>query len=46
VSIGIADEDAWVDYQIASHPEFLERIAAAREAIRAGRATKLEDLAG
>jgi prevent-host-death family protein len=46
VLIGFADEDAWVDYQIANHPEFLERIAQAREALRAGRGTRLEELAG
>ena len=46
VLIGFQDEEAWVDYQIANHPEFLERIANAREALRAGRGTKLEDLAG
>jgi prevent-host-death family protein len=44
VLIGFADEDAWVDYQIANHPEFLERIAEAREALRAGRGTRLEEL--
>jgi len=45
VLIGFADEEAWVDYQVANHPEFLERIAQAREAIRAGRGTRLEELA-
>jgi prevent-host-death family protein len=46
VLIGFADEDAWVDYQIENHPDFLERIAQAREALRAGRGTRLEELAG
>lgn len=45
VLIGFADEEAWVDYQIENHPEFLERIARAREALRAGRGTRLEELA-
>ena len=44
VLIGFADEDAWVDYQIENHPGFIERIARAREAVRAGRGTRLEDL--
>ncbi len=45
VLIGFQDEKAWIDYQIANHPEFLERIASAREALRAGRGTRLEDIA-
>lgn len=44
VLIGFRDEEAWVDYQIENHPEFLERIAKAREALRAGSGTRLEDL--
>jgi prevent-host-death family protein len=45
VLIGFANEEAWIDYRIENHPEFLERIASAREALRAGRGTKLEDVA-
>jgi prevent-host-death family protein len=45
VLIGFADEEAWVDYQVENHPEFLARIARAREALRAGRGTRLEELA-
>jgi prevent-host-death family protein len=44
VLIGFADEEAWVDYQIANHPEFLDRVARARQALRAGRGIKLEEL--
>ena len=44
VLIGFESEEAWVDYQIENHPEFIERIARAREALRAGRGTKLEDI--
>jgi prevent-host-death family protein len=44
VLIGFEDEDAWVDYRIENHPEFLERVAAARSAIRAGRGVRLEDV--
>ena len=45
VLIGFEDEDAWIDYRIENHPEFLERIADAREALRAGRGVRLEDVA-
>ncbi len=45
VLIGFEDEEAWLDYRIENHPEFLERIGRAREALRAGKGTRLEDLA-
>jgi len=45
VLIGFEDEDAWIDYRIENHPEFLERVAEAREALRAGRGVRLEDVA-
>ena len=45
VLIGFATEDDWLEYQLANHPEFLARVAAARAALRAGRGTLLEDLA-
>lgn len=44
VLIGFENDAAWVDYQIENHPDFIERIARAREALRAGRGTKLEDI--
>jgi prevent-host-death family protein len=44
VLIGFKDEEAWIDYQIENHPEFLERIAEARAALRAGRGVRLEDV--
>ena len=44
VLIGFASEDDWFDYRLEHHPEFLRRIAAAREAIRAGRAVPLADV--
>ena len=44
VLIGFEDEDAWVDYRIENHPEFLERVAGARKALREGRGIRLEDL--
>ena len=44
VLIGFASEDDWIDYQIENHPEFLERVAGARKALREGRGVPLEDL--
>jgi prevent-host-death family protein len=44
VLIGFASEDDWIDYQIENHPEFLERVAEARKALREGRGVPLEDL--
>ena len=44
VLIGFASEDDWIDYQIENHPEFLERVADARRALREGRGVPLEDL--
>ncbi len=44
VLIGFEDEDAWVDYRIENHPDFLERIADARKALREGGALRLEEL--
>src|SRR3990170_1773124 len=37
VLIGFEDEEAWIDYRIENHPEFLERVAEARKALREGR---------
>jgi prevent-host-death family protein len=44
VLIGFEDEEAWVDYQLENHPEFLKRIAEARTALREGRGVRLEDV--
>jgi len=44
VLIGFQDEDAWLDYRLEHHPEFLRRVAEARDAIRAGRGVRIEDL--
>jgi prevent-host-death family protein len=46
VLIGFEDEEAWIDYRIENHPEFLERVAEARKALREGRGARLEDLKG
>jgi prevent-host-death family protein len=39
--IGFASDDDWFDYRLEHHPEFLQRIAEARTAIREGRGTRL-----
>ena len=44
VLIGFENEEAWVDYRIENHPEFLERIASARKTLREGKGIRLEDL--
>ena len=44
VLIGFEDEEAWFDYRLENHPEFLDRIADARNDLRAGRGVRLEEL--
>src|SRR5881628_1475606 len=44
ILIGFASEDDWFDYRLEHHPEFLRRIADAREAFREGRGTPLRDV--
>jgi prevent-host-death family protein len=44
VLIGFASEDDWFDYRLESDPRFLARIEKARENLRAGRGTRLEDV--
>ena len=44
VLIGFESEDDWFDYRLEHHPEFLRRVARAREALRSGRGVRLEDL--
>ena len=44
VLIGFQTEEDWFDYRLEHHPEFLRRVAQARDAIRAGRGVRLEDL--
>jgi prevent-host-death family protein len=45
VLIGFASEDDWFDYRLENDPRFLDRIAAARASLRAGRGVRLEDVA-
>ena len=42
--IGFASEDDWFDYRLEHDPRFLRRIAEARENLRAGHGTRLEEL--
>ena len=44
VLIGFESEDDWFDYRLEHHPEFLRRVAEAREGLRGGRGVRLEDL--
>ena len=44
VLIGFDSEDDWFDYRLENDPRFLDRIAAARASLRAGRGVRLEDL--
>jgi prevent-host-death family protein len=44
VLIGFENEEDWFDYRLEHHPEFVRRVAEAREAIRSGRGIRLEDL--
>jgi prevent-host-death family protein len=44
VLIGFASEDEWFEYRMAKDARFLERIEKARQALRAGKGVKLEDV--
>ncbi len=44
VLIGFRSEDDWFDYRLENDPRFLDRVARARDSLRAGRGIKLEDL--
>ena len=44
VLIGFESDEDWFDYRLENHPEFLARVAGAREALRAGKGRRLEDL--
>ena len=45
VLIGFESEDDWFDYRLENDPRFLNRIAAARASLSAGRGVRLADLA-
>ena len=44
VLIGFGSEEAWFEYRLENHPEFLARVESARAAVRAGRGVRLEDI--
>jgi prevent-host-death family protein len=44
VLIGFDSEDDWLDYRLENDPRFLDRIAQARENLRAGRSIRLEEV--
>jgi prevent-host-death family protein len=44
VLIGFESEEDWLDYRLEHHPEFLNRIAEARDALRKGQGIRLEEL--
>jgi len=44
VLIGFGSEEEWFEYRLEHHPEFLDRIARARNAIRRGKGVRLEDV--
>jgi prevent-host-death family protein len=44
VLIGFSSDEDWFEYRLENHPEFLRRVRAAREALRRGLGTPLEDV--
>ena len=44
ILVGFASEDDWFDYKLEHDPRFLQRIAQARQSLRAGKGVRLEDL--
>jgi PHD/YefM family antitoxin component YafN of YafNO toxin-antitoxin module len=44
ILIGFESEEAWFDYRLEHHPEFLRRVAEARRDLNAGEGVRLEDL--
>jgi len=44
VLIGFQSEEDWFEYRLENHPEFLRRIQEARQALRAGLGTRIEDV--
>jgi len=45
VLIGFKSEDDWFEYRLEHDTQFLKRIEKARSDLRAGKGTRLEDLA-
>jgi len=44
VLIGFESEEDWFEYRLEHDPRFLRRIELARNSLRAGRGTRLEDI--
>lgn len=44
VLIGFQSEEDWFEYRLENHPEFLSRIQEARQALRTGLGTRIEDV--
>jgi prevent-host-death family protein len=44
VLIGFESEEDWFDYRLEHHPEFLQRVAEARDALARGEGVRLEAL--
>ena len=44
VLIDFESEDDWFEFRLENDPRFLRRIASAREHLRAGKGTRLEDI--
>src|SRR5213078_937222 len=43
ILIGFESEEDWFDYRLEHHPDFMRRVARAREALRSGGGVRLED---
>jgi prevent-host-death family protein len=46
VLIGFESEEDWFEYRLEHDPRFLRRIEQARNSLRAGHGTRLEDIEG
>ena len=44
VLIGFKSEEDWFDYRLENDPRFQKRVETARESLRAGYGTRLEDV--
>jgi prevent-host-death family protein len=44
ILIGFESEDDWFDWRLENDPRFLRRVEQARDSLRAGRGTSLENI--
>lgn len=44
VLVGFKTEDDWFDYRLENDHRFLQRIASARQSLRAGKGIRIEDV--